>query len=105
MLTGHCVPRSSLNTTRIQLRFAVTTILTNPLNNKTATGNQNSNEAFYVNDGSFVQRGLAQSVSVPGVGIVLHIAGRIAVDGHGSVISLTPRFQKADLGLLCAALQ
>jgi len=96
---------ASLDTTRVQLHFNVTTIITNPLNGKTAIGNQSSNETFYTSDNSFVIRGLSQQVTVPGVGVVLQIAGRIAFDGSGNVISLTPLFQKADLGPLCAALQ
>lgn len=95
----------SLGTTRVQLHFDVNTIITNPLNGETATANQSSNETFYTSNNSFVIRGLSQQVTVPGVGIVLQIAGRIAFDGNGNVVSLTPLFQKADLGPLCAALK
>jgi hypothetical protein len=66
---------------------------------------QTSNETFYVADNSFVLRGLDQSIRVPGGGVVLQIAGRIAVDGNGNVVFATPLFQNVDLGPLCAALQ
>jgi hypothetical protein len=96
---------ASLNTTRVELHLMATTLITNPLNGKTATGIQNSNETFYVSDGSFVLRGLDQRITIPGTGQVLQIAGRIAVDGSGNVVFSTPKFQGVDLTPLCAALQ
>ena len=96
---------TSLNTTRVQLHFAVNTIITNPLNNKTASGFQASNETFNVDDGSFVIRGLFTNITVAGGGVVMQIAGQLAVDGNGNVVSFTPLFQKANTDGLCAALQ
>ena len=92
-------------TTRVELHLMVTTTITNPLNGKMATGTQNENETFYVNDGSFVLRGLDQKVTIPGTGQVLQIAGRVAVDGNGNVTFITPHHQGFDLSELCAALQ
>lgn len=96
---------ASLNTTRVQIQLTATTVITNPLSGLTATGIQHSNETFYVDDGSFVLRGLDHSITVPGAGQVLHIAGRISADGSGNVVSSTPQFQNLDLGPLWAALE
>jgi hypothetical protein len=91
--------------TRLHVVFSASTVITNPLNGKTATGQRHSTQTLYQKNGYFVSSGLNQSIIVPGVGVVLQLAGRAVVDSSGNVIFSTPLLSNMDLTPLCNALQ
>jgi hypothetical protein len=90
--------------TKFQVIFSASTVITNPLNGKTATGSQHSTQTLYAN-GTSATSGLSQSIIVPGVGVVLQIAGRVVIDSNGNVVLSTPLESNRDLTPLCNALQ
>jgi hypothetical protein len=91
--------------TRLEVHFSASTIITNPLNGKTAIGSQHSSQTLYQKNGDFQTAGLEQSIRVPGVGTVLQVAGRLVTDFQGNVIFSTPRLSNLDTTALCNALQ
>jgi hypothetical protein len=90
--------------TKFQVIFSASTLITNPLNGKTASGQQHSTQTLYAN-GTTATSGLSQSIIVPGVGVVLQIAGRMVIDSSGNVVLSTPLESNRDLTPLCNALQ
>ena len=91
--------------TRFQVLFSASTVITNPLNGKVATGKQHSTQTLFARNGSTATSGLNQSISVAGVGTVLQIAGRVVIDSNGNVVLSTPLHDDTDLTPLCNALQ
>lgn len=90
-------------TTHVFLHDTITTTITGT-NGLVASGTNTQNETFNVDTGAFSIRGVFTDLSVPGVGIVAHAAGRLLVDGDGNVVFVTPSLTNAD-NSICAALE
>lgn len=91
--------------TRIKIITSAATIITNPLNGKTAAGQQHTAQTLYQKNADWIQTGLNMSINVPGYGNVLQVAGKIVTDFHGNFLYATPLVDKATIGPLCNALQ
>jgi hypothetical protein len=101
---------TSLNVTRVQVHASVTTLITNPLNGKTATGTNNIDITLIFSDFTVIVRGLIDQIRAPGFGVVAQSGGRLAIDAAGNIVFLTPNADPTegittDPSLVCAALQ
>ncbi|HKO12622.1 MAG TPA: hypothetical protein VJV22_11685 [Acidobacteriaceae bacterium] len=94
---------ASGGTTHVFLHDTITTTITGT-NGLVASGTNTQNETFDVDSGAFSVRGVFTDLSVPGVGIVAHAAGRLLVDGNGNVVFVTPSLTNAG-NSICAALE
>ncbi len=91
--------------TRLKIILNASTIITNPLNGRTATGQQHTTQTLYQKNADWVTTGLNMSINVPGIGNVLQVAGKVVTDFHGNLLYATPLFDKANIAPLCDALQ
>lgn len=89
-------------TTHVFLHDTITVTITGT-NGLVGSGTNTQNETFNVDTGGFSIRGVFTDLSVSGVGIVAHVAGRLVVDGNGNVVFETPTFTNSNS--VCAALE
>lgn len=101
--TGTAFFDASGNTTHVILHDFISQTFTGPTG-KMASGTNRQNETFDVNTGAFSVRGLVNNVRTADGTIVMHTAGRIAIDSSGNVF-VTPGITKDQIPALCAALE